>query len=208
MIDRVSGSLLQLSPTAAIVDVGGVGFEVAISPATAERLGPLGDRVTLLTAFLFVGSQDAQPRLYGFATPEGRALFHLLRGVSGVGPNTALRVTGALPTAGDVAAAIARGDAASIKVKGVGPKIAKRIVTELKEKVGAVLECLPTGASPAAGRPTQPPPGADPELEQAFLALRGLEFDPQKARELLLRIRVELSDAPADELVRQVLVRA
>jgi len=107
-----------------------------------------------------------------------------------------------------VAAAIAQSDVNGIKVKGVGPKIAKRVISELKDKVGQVLACIPLSASGKVSRKTTLGALADPALEDALLALRGLEFDPQRARELLREVRDELRDADADELVRAVLIRA
>lgn len=205
MIDRVSGNLIATEPGVAIVDVGGVAFRVEVTPTCADAL-PVGEPVTLLTHFMLVG-QDTQPRLFGFRTPEARHLFMLLRAVSGVGPAMALRILGAQPTPGEVAAAIAQGDKAGIKVKGVGPKTAARVITELKDKMTSVLQCLPSlSISTRARRPGLA--SSDRQLEDAFLALKGLEFDPTRARLLLGEIRRELTDASADQLVREVLLRA
>lgn len=210
VIERVSGTLLEVSPGAVVIELlGGLGVHVAVTGRTAQSCGRVGERVTLLTAFLFTGAQDPQPRLFGFESREGRELFHLLRGVSGIGPNTALRVLECQPTPADVAAAIARGEVAALKAKGVGPKTAKRIVTELKDKVGAVLSCLPAATVAPAPVGRKAPLGTgDRELEDAFLALKTLEFDPQRARQLLLEVRRELVEADAEELLRAVLLRS
>ncbi len=205
MIDRISGILLAVETSAVVVDLGGIGFRVEVTSPCARGLGLVGDKVALLTEFKLVG-QELQPRLFGFRTPEARALFRLLRGVSGIGPAVALRILGAQDTPAEVATAIARGEKAGIKVKGVGPKIASRVITELKDKVGAVLLCLPTAVNPGSSRLR--PGSRDRQLEDAFLALTGLEFDPNRARSLLLEIREQLVEATADELVREVLIRA
>jgi Holliday junction DNA helicase RuvA len=199
MIDRVSGTVLSTGLAAAVIDVGGVAFRCEVTQPCAASLR-VGTRATLLTQFMLIG-QDTQPKLFGFLTAEGRELFLLLRRVSGIGPSTALRILGAQCTPGEVAASIAREDPAGIKVKGVGPKIAKRVIAELKDKVGAVLGCIPMGSGP------QPRRFGDTQLEDAFLALKSLEFDAARARVLLDQIREELSEASADELVRQVLLR-
>jgi Holliday junction DNA helicase RuvA len=206
VIDRVAGTLIARDAGAVVIDLGGIALRVEVSQTCAERLGPLGGKVALLTQLMMVG-QDAQPRLYGFATPEARQLFHLLRGVSGIGPSMAVRILGAQPTPADVAAAIARGDGAGIKVKGVGPKIAKRVITELQPKVSKVLTFIPEARVTPSGNFVRPEAG-DRELEDAFLALKGLEFDPARARQLLAEIRQENAEASADQLVRQVLLRA
>ncbi len=204
MIDRVSGIVVAIEPAAAIIDLGGIAFRVEVSPLCAEGL-EVGTKTTLLTQFMLIG-QDTQPKLFGFRSAEARQLFLLLRRVSGIGPSTALRILSAQPTPAEVAAAIAREDAAGIKVKGVGPKTAKRVIAELKDKVGAVLACLPDlTASQKRRRPIRS--ANDPAVEDAFLALTGMEYDPARARTLLDAIRADKADAGADELVREVLLR-
>ena len=205
MIDRVSGIVVAVEPAAAVIDLGGIAFRVEVSPFCAEAL-EVGTKTTLLTQFMLIG-QDTQPKLFGFRSAEARQLFLLLRRVSGIGPSTALRILSAQPTPAEVAAAIAREDAAGIKVKGVGPKTAKRVIAELKDKVGAVLACLPDlTASQRQRRPARSGRG-DPEMEDAFLALTGLEYDPGRARTLLDSIRADNADASADELIREILLR-
>jgi len=204
VIDRLQGVLLRIDPEAVVIDLHGFGLRVEVTPSTADSLGPPGQAVTLLTQLLFVGAQDPQPRLFGFKSPEARILFGLLRGVSGIGPSTALRLLAAQATPAEVAGAIARGDAKALKVKGVGAKIAQRVIVELQDKMTRVLAAVPRGGQ--AGSPVGA--GSDRALEDAFLALRGLEFDPQRARALLEMIRSEHPQSGADELVRAVLIRA
>ncbi len=207
MIDRVRGTLLALELNFALVEVGGIGLHVESDRYSLETLPPLGEEVILFTRFLFVGAQESQPRLFGFATAEGRALFDLLRGVSGIGPSVALRLVGAQPTPGQVAAAVATGDPKAIKVRGVGPKLAKRVILELKDKIQTVIAAsgAPLTASGSLPRPvavTQ-----DSELESAFRALCGLELPPQRARLLLTEIRTVQPEATTEELVRAALIR-
>ncbi|MGE0711496.1 MAG: Holliday junction branch migration protein RuvA [Planctomycetota bacterium] len=200
------GRVVAHEPGAVVVMVGGLGMRVEVTSYDAEALGPEAE-VTLFTQLLFVGAQEPQPRLFGFLSQEGRALWHLLRGISGIGPSVALRIVGAQPAPNEVVSAIARGDHAALKVKGVGPKLTKRIVAELKEKVGAVSLAAP--ALTASGSVRRPAPGPDRELEDAFLALRTLEFDVARARALLDLAREELEEgASADELVRVALLRS
>ena len=119
------------------------------------------------------------------------------------GDTEALRLLAAQATPAEVASAIARGDAKAIKVKGVGTKIAQRVIVELRDKMTRVLAAAPRGGE--AGSSVRA--GSDRALEDAFLALRGLEFDPQRARALLEMIRSEHPQSGADELVRAVLLR-
>lgn len=202
MIESITGSVIAVEPAAVIIDLHGLGVRVEVTPAIAEKTGVPGSKVSLLTQLVLV--QDHPPRLFGFATNEGRSLFRLLTSVSGIGPSTALRVMAARAEPGEIAAAIARGDDDAIKVKGVGPKIAKRIVTELKDKVGGLSEAA-AWSSGAHARPMST--SLDRPMEEAFLALRGLEFEPEEARRLLKDARATLPHGTTEELVRAVLMK-
>lgn len=198
--------MLALEPAFALVEVGGLGLRIESDRYSLEALPPLGEEAILYTRFLMVGAQEPQPRLFGFASAEGRALFDLLRGVSGIGPSVALRLVGAQPTPGQVAAAVATGEPKAIKVKGVGPKLAKRVILELKDKIQLVIAASGTlTASGSLPRPLAVP--KDGELESAFRALCGLELPPQRARLLLAEIRADQPEATTEELVRAALIR-
>lgn len=208
MIESITGALVAVEPTAVVVDLHGLAVRVEVPPSTAERAGPIGGRVTLLTQ-LVIGGNDPTPRLFGFASPTSRALFRALTSVSQIGPSIALRVLAAHHDPGEIAAAIARGDEDAIRVKGVGPKIAKRIVTELRDAMGGLSEqaAAPATAGVTPGSAGSPATG-DRALDDAFRALKGLEFEPDEARRLLKDARASLpASATADELVRAVLLR-
>lgn len=206
MISRVRGVLLALESGSALVEVGGIGLSVESDRYTLEGLPPLGEEAILFTRLLFVGSQEPQPRLFGFQTLEARALFDLFRGVSGIGPSVALRLVGAQPTPGQVATAVATGDPKALKVRGVGPKIAKRVISELKDKIQTVVAA--SGLSTASGSVRRPAAVTDDsDLEAAFRALCSLELPPARARLLLAQVREELPEAGTEELVRAALQR-
>lgn len=204
MIETIAGTVAAVEPAAVIVDLHGLGVRVEVTPTTAEKVGAPGSAVRLVTHL--VVAQDQAPRLFGFPTAEARALFRLLLSVSGIGPSIALRVMAAGEPAA-IAAAIARGDDAGVKVKGVGPKIAKRLVTELKDKVGGLAEAAAFTASSAHKRAAAAAAGVDRPVEEAFLALRSLELEPEEARRLLKDARHTLPHATTEELVRAVLLR-
>lgn len=203
MIDRLTGTLLQAGPDACVVDVHGLGIRVEVPTSVAHQLGRTGEQVTLLTQLVIPGN-DPTPRLFGFLSEEGRELFRMLQSVAGIGPSSALKIAGSQPSPGQVAVAIARGDAKAIKVKGVGPKLAKRVITELKEKVEGLA---PVAAPLVAAAPGELAPQTPDPLNDALRALRSLEFDPAEARRLLLEARNRLEGEPtADDLVRAVLL--
>src|SRR5262249_30668279 len=141
-----------------------------------------GARATLLTHLHLVVNNEPSIKLFGFATEEERRLFKLLLPIKGVGPQTALRLLSSGRTTDDVARAIASGDPKRIKAKGIGPKIAERVAIELKDKIGVLASPAPT----ASGSHARPQP-VHRASEEAFLALKGLEFDDDDARRLLER---------------------
>lgn len=131
MIGRLRGVLAEVSEEEAIVDVGGVGYIVRCGARTLSRLPPIGDE-----ALLHIESQTREDgtRLYGFLSREDKQAFVILNGVQGVGPKAALSVLDVMSPP-ELAAAIAREDKALVgRAQGVGPKLAQRIVVELKDK--------------------------------------------------------------------------
>lgn len=131
MIASVRGEVLALSGTLAIVEVGGVGLQVTVTPAHSLTLR-VGSQATLRTALIV---REDELALYGFADEESRELFDLLCGVSGVGPKSAMAVLAALSPS-EISSAVAREDDGVFrKVSGIGPKTAKLIVISLAGKI-------------------------------------------------------------------------
>jgi Holliday junction DNA helicase RuvA len=156
MIGKLTGRLDEVGPSTLIVDVNGVGYEVTCAARTLASLPPIGETVTLA---IDTHVREDAIRLYGFATEHERAWFKALQTVQGVGAKVALAVLGTLDAA-DLANAVALQDKNQMaRAPGVGPKVASRIVAELKDKmpwlapairpgVGlAPIAILPDGAS-------------------------------------------------------------
>ncbi len=132
MIAQVRGRLLRKEPQEAIVDVGGVGYRVAIPLSTFYRIGEPGDEVTLLT---HTHVREDALALFGFLTADEQALFERLIAVSGVGPKLALSILSGIE-APDLVAALRASDVPRLtRIPGVGKKTAERLVLELKDKV-------------------------------------------------------------------------
>ena len=134
MISRLRGTAAARVGERIVLDVGGVGYALAVTP-TAARLAERGGEVSLET-YLHVREDALQ--LYGFAEPAERELFEHLLAVSGVGPKVALAIVSGSPPA-DLRRAIALEDTARFEaIPGIGKKTAQRVVLELKEKLGSV----------------------------------------------------------------------
>ena len=174
-----------------MVDVGGIGFAVAIPLSTFERLPAAGGDVHLHT--VLVVREDSQ-RLYGFATEDERAFFNALQSVSGVGPAVGLGIVSSIPFAAFQAAVLA-GDSAQLRrVKGVGKRLSERLVVELK---GLVQHMTP-GDEPASSE--------DAATRDALLALEALGFTRTAAAKALRRLREKGEDATdSGDLVRRAL---
>ena len=134
MIASLHGRLDSLSSEWAIINVGGIGFQVYMPTSTLSTLGTIGEEVKLHTHFHL---REDSATLYGFAASEELGLFQILISVSGLGPKLALALLSALNVE-QLAMAIATGSADMLTtVSGVGKKMASRIILELKEKIGA-----------------------------------------------------------------------
>jgi Holliday junction DNA helicase RuvA len=194
MIAHLSGRLAATGIDNAVIDVNGVGYLVGASARTLAALGTVGDLVTIHTEMLV--SEDSI-RLMGFASADERDWFRLLTSVQGVGAKVALAILSALSPA-EAQTAVARGDSAMVaRANGVGPKLAQRIVNELKDKAGGMT--LGGGAAaPASGA------AAD-----AVSALLNLGFKPAEASNAVAAAGDELGPgATLDALVRLTLRKA
>ena len=199
MIAKLSGRLDETGDDWAIVDVQGVGYLVHCSTKTLAALGEVGEACTVHTD-LQVSENDM--RLLGFAESAERDWFRLLTQVQGVGSKVALAILSALST-GEVRDACAGGDAAMVaRANGVGPKLAGRIVNELKDKAGA----LPGGGMAGVAGVALPKGGANAD---AVSALEHLGFKPAVAAQAVARAQAELGeDAPEADLIRVALKKA
>ena len=197
MISSLHGTVLSAGADNVVIDVGGVGYLVGASARTLSSIGPVGEAAMLHTEMLV--SEDSI-RLVGFASADERDWFRLLTGVQGVGSRVALAILSALEPA-DLMRAIASGDKAMVaRANGVGPKLAQRIVMELKDKVGGIVLAPGSGGGVAASAGA----GAD-----AVSALLNLGFRPAEANAAVAAAEEELgAGASLDALVRLALRKA
>ena len=195
MIARLRGTLTEYGADHAVLDVNGVGYLVSASTRTLSALGAIGEEVVLHTEML-VGEDFI--RLVGFTSAAERDWFRLLTSVQGVGARVALAILSAL-NIDEIHRAVASGDNAMIaRSQGVGPKLAQRIVHELKDKAGGIA--LGTGG-PVAPKGSQ--------SQDAVSALANLGFRPSDAAAAVAKAEAEVGpEAGFDLLVRTALKKA
>lgn len=194
MIYSLTGKVLEKTLDRVVLSCAGVGYEVNLPAGVAGALAPVGGEATVYTC-LNVNENDIS--LFGFPDPESRKIFLLLTGVSGVGPKVGLAILSVLSPKRIVLAISAADHKAFTAASGVGPKLAQRIVLELKDKVGKGLvgtvelgDLAVPAAVPAAG------------MAQAMAALAALGYTQSEAAAALNQLDASL---PTEELIRQAL---
>lgn len=194
MIGKLKGIIDSQGEDYVILDVQGVGYIVHCSGLTLAKLPPAGAAATLA---IETQMREDSIKLYGFLSDTERYWFRLLLTVQGVGAKVALAIETVLDAAG-LAAAIACQDKAAIaRAPGVGPKLAARIVSELKDKA-AVSGVLEAAAARLAG-----PDGSQPAAQDAISALVNLGYGrPQAVAAVAASVAALGEGAPASELIR------
>ncbi len=196
MIGKLTGRLDTVSPGSVIVDVGGVGYEVTVPTRILSGLPSIGETVSLA---IDTHMREDAIRLYGFATEHERAWFRALQTVQGVGAKVALAVLGAL-SAADLANAVALQDKSQVvRAPGVGPKVAARIVAELRDKMPVLAPALKTGSGLA--QVAAPPEGL--AAQDAVSALLNLGYPhAQAAAAISFAAGKAGQQAPTEELIK------
>ena len=200
MIAMLRGLLFASSADHCVIDVAGVGYLVSASSRTLSVLGAVGSEVML---HIETHVREDAIQLYGFTSASERDWFRLLQSVQGVGGRVALAILSVLPPP-ELAQAIARSDKAAVaRANGVGPKLAQRIVHELKDKGGDIA----TGPVLAGAAPVAVPSGG--AAADALSALANLGFKPAEAsRAVALAVEELGQEAVVGELVRVALKKS
>lgn len=178
MIARITGKIISVTDKYVIIETGGIGYRVF---ATAETLVRRTQDKTVSLWTSHIVREDEQS-LYGFETEADQDLFELLRGVSGIGPKSALGVMN-VATAGTIARAINTNDVSYLtKISGIGKKTAEKILIELRDKLPAVYD--------------------EPEHGDALDALVALGYTESKSRDALRSVS---ADADMQTKIREAL---
>lgn len=194
MIYSLTGKVLKKTLDMVVISCGGVGYQVMVPASVAGALPGVGQDATVYT-YMNISENDVS--LFGFATEEQKACFALLTGVSGVGPKAGLAILSVM-NPDRVALAVSAGDhKAFTAASGVGPKLAQRIVLELKDKVGKGL--AEGGLSLDDVAKAQSPAG---NLSQAIAALVSLGYSQSEAALSVAKLDETL---PVEEIIKLAL---
>lgn len=196
MIEYIKGTLDDLTPTLAIIEAAGVGYQLIISLNTYSAIQ--GRKEVRLYTYEAI-REDAH-LLYGFATKAERQLFTLLVSVSGIGGQTARMILSAF-TPAELAAIIREENVRQLKsVKGIGPKAAQRIIVDLKDKIG-----LDTGLEAGAPAGGETAATSREVVDEAVAALSMLGFPPAAAQKVVLQIVKGEPALPVEMIIKQAL---
>jgi holliday junction DNA helicase RuvA len=212
VIGRLTGRIGYKGTDHVLIDVGGVGYVVQVSDRTRMALPGVGEVAMLYTDLLV---REDLLQLFGFLTPVEKEWHRLLMTVQGIGAKASMAILGTLGPDG-VSRAIALGDWSAVKAApGVGPKIAQRVVNELRDKAPGVMamggEALADLVEPDAGPVegvAKPRPAARPRSSaqaEALSALTNLGYGPSEAASAVARAAGEDAEAETPALIRAAL---
>lgn len=190
MYDYLRGEIAEIAPTYAVIDCGGVGYNVNISLNTYTAIQNLREA----KLFVYEAIREDAYTLFGFRDKQEREMFELLISVSGVGPNTARMILSSL-TVDDLMSVIASGNSGMLKsVKGIGAKTAQRIIVDLKDKV--------TGVGDAAAVAEQ---GSGEAYDEAVAALIMLGFTRAAVQKTVGKLLREQPTLKVEEIIKMAL---
>lgn len=191
MIVSIRGKILKKTPTEIIIDVNGLGYLCFITINTYDKLGKLGEEVSLLTHFQVTENSNA---LFAFHNETEKHLFQMLISVSGIGPKTAINLLSAV-TPEEFKRRLIAGEVVMLTaLPGIGPKTARRIIVELKDKfVNISKDDLPKEGDMA---------GASGDAYDALLALG---FQAKDIRGSILKVTSNQQDISTEEIIKQTL---
>ena len=193
MFDYIKGTIVELTPAKAVIECGGIGFDIQISLQTFQALQNKENAKVYLYHYL----REDDEQFYGFATKDERELFIFLIGVSGIGVGTARMMLSSL-TDEEIRQAILAEDVVRIKsVKGIGLKSAQRVIIDLKDKIvkgGGVDNVVPVAIG-----------GNDAIIQEATTALVMLGFTKPNINKVLPAIIKKKPEIKIEELIKEAL---
>ncbi len=189
MINYITGQVAELTPTYAVVDCRGIGYEINITLLDYPKITPLKE----IKLYIYESIREDAQVLYGFISKKTRELFKLLIGVSGVGPNTARLILSSL-TDDQLETTIASGQEAALKaVKGIGGKTAQRIIVDLKDKIKVEHSSMIVSTS------------VNENFDDSVAALVMLGFTTQQSQKVLKKLFASDPGLTTEKAIKQAL---
>ena len=196
MYEFIRGEIVSALPGCVILEAAGIGYRILVPLSTSRELGAPGDEAKLLVHHT-INAEQGEEKLYGFATELERELFRALLVVKGIGPATAITVLCAA-NPDELIALIASGNVVGLRrFKGIGPKTAERIVTELRDRVALWV---------TDGAATRTATGPRRAVGDAVAALVALGYPHTKCENAVAKAAEKLgSGAAVEDIVRRAL---
>lgn len=189
MISLLKGTIAKKTPEEVVVDVGGVGYGVLVPSSTYYQLPEFGNSVQL---HIYTYMKENSLELFGFLSSEEKDVFKILLGVSGIGPRASVNILSHI-SPGDLVAEISSGGLVKKKIPGIGPKLAARITTELKDKIKllSIVEIVKTG---------------DRSLDDVISALSNLGYRQNEIDENLQTIKeLLINNSSIEDVIKESL---
>lgn len=196
MIARLKGIIGEIEDNALILDVGGVGYQVFCSSNTLRSCPGTGEATAL---FIETHIREDHFHLYGFSTKAEKESFLKLTKINGVGAKMGIAILSVLSPSDLATAIMSQDKAAFTAVSGVGPKLAGRLITELKDQFSLGIDTAPATAS--TGGTIQS--AGNTHLQDAIAALVGLGYSRSDAYQVIHRLAAQNDNLPVEELIKQ-----
>jgi len=202
MIAHLSGTLLSKQATSAIVDVGGVGYDVAIPLSTFYELGEVGEPVQLR---VYTHVREDAIQLFGFKTTRERELFLQLISVNGVGPGLAIKLLSGMNADEMIASIRTNNLVRLVAIPGVGRKTAERLVVDLRDKIAALSSPALEEEFAARAAASGAPASTDAMRDDAMSALSNLGYQKAAAEKAVKNAIDEGGDLSVEVILRRSL---
>ena len=194
MIAHICGKPVLTGDRWVVIDVGGIGYQVQVTQPALQQLAHMTEPVKLFTNM--VVREDAIT-LYGFMHLSEREMFRILIGVSGIGPQIAMNLLSQIGTGDFVMAILNEDEKALTRISGIGPKSAKRLILELRDKMKKVSETMVAGDVERAS----------PVVHDAVSALVSLGFSEKESRDAVNASARVMKTPTVQELIKAALVK-
>ena len=190
MIGSLIGLIKEKTPSAILLEVNGIGYEISIPLSTSFQLPKVGESAFLLTHLVV---REDQHSLYGFATEEERKLFRALIKISGVGAKLAITILSGTNVTGFIQSVVNEDIDALVHLPGIGKKTAERLVVEMKDKISEISD----------EQQNLQDSGVNSAVAEAINALVNLGYKTKDAKSILDKIDSE--ELSVEDLIRQAL---